>query len=69
MFRQWEQPANFKIEMFVVRVGDSPIEIHKLCLMLPAFTFEARVVIPVEEAIRGELEVMAWRDGLTFDQG
>jgi len=24
-------------------------------------------VIPVEDAVRGELEVMAWRDGLKFD--
>jgi hypothetical protein len=32
--------------------------------MLPSFVFEARPVIPVEEAVRGELEVMAWRDGL-----
>ena len=38
-------PANFKIEMFVIRVGDwggymlvdcdDPIEVHKLCSMLP----------------------------------
>jgi hypothetical protein len=33
--------------------------------MLPAFEFEARPVIPVEDAIRVELEAMAWRDGLT----
>ncbi len=32
--------------------------------MLPAFVFEARPVITVEEAVRGELEVIAWRDGL-----
>jgi muconolactone delta-isomerase len=77
VFRQWQQPASFTIEMFVIRVGDwggymladcdDPLEVHKLCSMLPAFSFEARVVIPVEEAIRGELEVMAWRDNLTFD--
>jgi hypothetical protein len=30
--------------------------------MLPAFTFEARPVVPV--AIRVELEAMAYRDGL-----
>jgi len=27
--------------------------------MLPAFVFEVRPVIPVEEAVRGELEVIA----------
>ena len=77
VFRQWQPPTNFKIEVFVVRVGDwggymlaecdDPLEVHKLCSMLPAFTFEARPVVPVEDAIRAELEVMAWRDGLKFD--
>jgi muconolactone delta-isomerase len=77
VFRQWQAPANFKIEMFVIRVGDwggymlvecdDPVEIHKLSTMLPAFTFEARVVIPIEDAVRSELEVMAWRDSLKFE--
>jgi hypothetical protein len=43
---------------------DDPVAIHKFCSMLPAFVFEARAVITVEEAVRGELEVIAWRDGL-----
>jgi hypothetical protein len=74
VFRQWTAPANFKIEMFVVRVGDwgghllvdcdDPLTVHKFCSMLPAFTFEARPVVPVMDAVRVELEVMAWRDGL-----
>ena len=74
VFRQWTAPANFKIELFVIRVGDwggymladcdDPREVHKFCSMLPAFTFEARPVIPIEDAVSGELEVMAWRDGL-----
>ena len=37
---------------------------HKFCSMLPAFTFEARPVVPVADAIRVELESMAYRDGL-----
>src|SRR5262249_38294669 len=47
VFRRWEAPANFKIEMFVVRVGDwggyllaecdDPTTVHKFCSMLPAF--------------------------------
>ena len=75
VFRQWKAPENFKIEMFVVRVGDwggyllvdcdEPLEVHKFCSMLPAFTFEARPVVPVMDAVRVELEVMAWRDSLT----
>jgi hypothetical protein len=74
VFGQWKAPANFKIEFFVVRVGDwggylladcdDPLTVHKFCSMLPAFTMEARPVIPVMDAVRGELEVMAWRDGL-----
>ena len=74
VFGQWKPPANFKIEFFVIRVGewgghmlvecDDPVAIHGFCSMLPAFVFEARPVIPVEEAVRSELEVIAWRDGL-----
>ena len=32
--------------------------------MLPAFIFEARPVIPIEDAVRVELEFIAFRDGL-----
>jgi hypothetical protein len=74
VFTQWKAPANFKIELFVVRVGewgghmlvdcDDPTTVHKVCSTWPAFTFEARPVIPVEDAVRVELETMAWRDGL-----
>lgn len=77
VFLKWQAPSVFKIEMFVVRVGDwggymladcdDPVEVHKVCSMLPAFEFQARPVIPVEVAVKAELEVMAWRDGLTFD--
>src|ERR1041385_585525 len=74
VFGQWKAPANFKIDFFVIRVGewgghmlmecDDLVAIHKFCSMLPAFVFEVHPVIPVEEAVRGELEVIAWRDGL-----
>src|SRR3954464_349310 len=74
VFRKWERPANFNIEMFVIRVGDwggymladcdDPVEVHKFASMLPAFEFQARPVIPIDDAVRGELEVMAWRDNL-----
>ena len=73
VFRQWKAPATFKIEVFVVRVGewgghmlvdgDDPLTVHKFCSMLPAFVFEARPVIAVEDAVRVELEVIDWRDG------
>jgi hypothetical protein len=32
--------------------------------MLPAFVFQVHPVVRVEDAVRGELEVIAWRDGL-----
>ena len=74
VFGQWKAPANFKIEFFVIRVGDwgghllvdcdDPLTVHQFCTMLPSFSFEARAVIPVADAVRAELEIMAWRDGL-----
>jgi hypothetical protein len=74
VFGQWKAPANFKIEFFVIRIGewgghmlvecDDPLAIHKFGSMLPAFVFEARPVIAVEDAARAELEVISWRDGL-----
>src|SRR5204863_2569386 len=74
VFGQWKAPANFKIEFFVIRVGewgghmlmecDDPVIIHKFCSMLPAFIFQVHPVIPVEDAVWGELEVIAWRDRL-----
>jgi hypothetical protein len=76
VFRRWEAPDNFKIEMFVIRVGDwggymladcdDPATVHKFCSMLPAFQFEARAVIPIEDAVRVELEMIDWRDGLAL---
>ncbi len=74
VFGQWQSPDGFEIEVFVVRVGewgghvlvdcDDPLAVHKFCSTYPAFTFEARPVIPVEDAVRVELEAIAWRDGL-----
>ena len=43
---------------------DDPTAVHKFCSMLPALEFEARPVIPIEDAVRVELEAMAFRDGL-----
>jgi len=74
VFTQWEAPSNFKIELFVIRVGDwggymmldcdEPLAVHKFCSMMPAFVFEARPVVPVMDAVRVELEAIAFRDGL-----
>ena len=74
VFGRWTAPEGFNIEMFVIRVGDwggymlldckDPTAVHKFCSMLPAFVFEARPVIPIEDAVRVELEAMSWRDSL-----
>jgi hypothetical protein len=74
VFTQWKAPDNFKIGFFVIRVGewgghmlidcDDPLAIHKFCSMLPAFVFQVHAVVPIEDAVRGELEVIKWRDGL-----
>ena len=74
VFTQWKAPDNFKIESFVIRVGDwggymlvdcdDPLTVHKFCSTLPAFVFEARPVVPVMDAVRVELEAIAFRDGL-----
>src|SRR6188474_1995956 len=74
VFGQWKAPANFKIEFFVIRVGewgghmlvecDDPVTIHKFCSMLRAFVFEARPVIPFEPAVRVYPAVIASRYAL-----
>jgi muconolactone delta-isomerase len=74
VFGQWKAPANFKIEVFVIRVGewgghmlvdcDDPLTVHQFCSTFPAFEFQARPVVPVADIVRAELEVIAWRDGL-----
>ena len=74
VFLKWTAPDDFKIELFVIRVGDwggymmvecdDPLAVHKVCSMLPAFEFQARPVVPVMDAVRVELEAMAFRDGL-----
>ena len=43
---------------------DDPAAVHKFCSTLPAFVFEARPVIAIEEAVRVKLEVIAFRNGL-----
>ena len=74
VFSQWEAPAKFKVEIFVVRVGelggymlvdcDDPLEVHKLCSIFAAFEFQVRPVISVAEAVRIVHESIDWRDGL-----
>jgi hypothetical protein len=43
---------------------DDPSTVHKVCSTFQAFEFQARPVIAIEDAVRVELEAMAWRDEL-----
>lgn len=74
VFRHWQPPTGFKIEGFYVRLGewgghmlvecDDALAVHKLCSTFPAFRFEAAPVLAIEDAVRVELEAIAWRDQL-----
>src|SRR5260370_39655576 len=75
VFGQWTAPANFKIEFFVVRVGESgghmlvncgdPLTVHKFCSTLPQFEFRVSPLLSVMHAFRVELQPIACRDELT----
>ena len=43
---------------------DDPLTVRKFCSTVPAFVFQAYPVVPVMDAVRVELEAIAWRDGL-----
>src|SRR5436305_13796353 len=72
VFSPWKAPVNFKIESFVIRVGDwggymwmvceDRLEVNKFCWMLLALDFQARPFILVADAIRVELEALACPD-------
>jgi hypothetical protein len=63
VFGQWKAPDALSIEVFVVRVGEwgghmlvdcgDPLAIHKLSSTFPAFEFQARPVVPVQDAGSG----------------
>jgi Protein of unknown function (DUF3303) len=73
VFTQWKAPDSFKIELFVSAWVTGAViccwtvtitAVHKFYSMLPAFVFEARPVIPIDDAVPVELESIAFRDGL-----
>lgn len=39
---------------------NDPKAVHTFCSMLPAFVFEATPVIPIDDAVRVELEAIAF---------
>ena len=69
-----EAPANFKIELFVIRgrlgrVYDVGLRRcasgSQILLDVVGFKFEARPVVAVMDAVRVEQEAIAFRDGLS----
>lgn len=73
-FRHWVPPEGFSIQAFVIRLGEwgghmlvecpDPTAVHKFCSTFPAFAFEVHQVLDVADAVRVELEAIAWRDEL-----
>ena len=78
LFRQWEMPADFSLLAFVVRVGEygghmlietaDALALHRMCSAFPAFAFEVRPVIDIQDAVGAELEAIAWRDSVQTAQ-
>src|SRR3981189_3710069 len=74
VFTQWKAPDNFKIELFVIRVGDwggymlldcdDPSGVPKFRSTLPAFECQVLPGVPVMDGVRVELKAIAFRDGL-----
>jgi hypothetical protein len=62
VFTQWKAPGNFKIELFVIRVGDwggymlldcdDATAVHKFCSMLPAFVSTLRRTLSKSNVVR-----------------
>lgn len=46
---------------------DDPATVHKVCSTFPAFEFQARPVIPIDDAVQVEPEAIAWRDELKIN--
>ncbi|MDX8454917.1 DUF3303 family protein [Mesorhizobium sp. VK9D] len=74
IFQHWEIPSEAKVHAFVVRVGewggsllleaDDPLVVHKACSTFPAFQFDVRQVVDIQDAVRVEMEAIKWRDEL-----
>jgi hypothetical protein len=74
VFRQWEKPGSINFLQFVIRVGDwggyaviecdNLFDVHVLTTALAAFTFKLEPVVDVMDAVRVELQAMAWREEL-----
>jgi muconolactone delta-isomerase len=74
VFKHWKQPESFKVLQWVIRVGDwggyllvettDVAAIHQLSTMLPSFEFRVEQCMDLQDAIKAELDTMAWRSAL-----
>ncbi len=70
ILKTWQMPASFKIQQFVVRVGDyggymvvetdKPTDIHYLTSTFAAFAFKVEPVIDVMEAVAVEVQAIEY---------
>ena len=71
IFKDWQMPASFKIQQFVVRVGefggymivesDKPTDIHYLTSVFAAFEFKVEPVVDVMDAVAVEVQAIEYR--------
>ncbi|MBK8458290.1 MAG: DUF3303 family protein [Phyllobacteriaceae bacterium] len=74
LFRQWPMDSTWKIHSFVVRLGEwggyilmecnDVAALHKFCSAFPGFAFAVNPVLDISDAVRVELEAIAWREGV-----
>ena len=71
IFKNWKMPASFKIEQFVIRVGDyggyivvetdKPTDIHYFSSVYAAFEFKVELVVDIMDAVAAEVQAIEYR--------
>jgi hypothetical protein len=71
IFKGWQMPSSFKVQQFVVRVGDyggymivetdKPADIHYVTSVFAAFEFKVEPVVDVTEAVAVEVQAIEYR--------
>jgi|SRR5271166_5672721 len=71
IFKDWKMPASFKIQQFVVRIGeyggymivetDKPIDIHYVTSVFATFEFKVEPVVDVMDAVAVEVQAIEYR--------
>jgi len=71
IFKDWQMPASFTIQQFIVRVGefggymivetDKPTDIHYVTSVFAAFEFKVEPVVDVMDAVAVEVKAIEYR--------